>query len=389
PVTEQPTEMDASKLEQDLVFSGLIGMIDPSRDEVKPALKEAQSAGIRSVMITGDYPNTAKAIAEDIGLLQPGHQVLMGHDIDTKTPEEMQEIVKITDVYARVSPEHKMKIVDALRANGEIVAMTGDGVNDAPAIKRADIGVAMGITGTDVAKETADMVAADDNFASIFAAVLEGRVVYDNIRKATFFLIPTGLAAILSLIGAMFMGLPAPYLPIQLLWINLVTNGLQDVALAFEPAEPGIIERQPRNPKENIMTRTMLQRTLLVGVLIAAGILFVFHRAVSSGQSLEHARTLAVTVMVFFQFFQAWNSRSERLSIVQMNPLGNPFLAYSMLAALLAQLAVIYEPFMGRIFSTTALTEADWLLILPVAATVLALVEADKFLRARYAKGTA
>jgi len=184
----------------------------------------------------------------------------------------------------------------------------------------------------------------------------------------------------------MFMGLPAPYLPIQLLWINLVTNGLQDVALAFEPAEPGVIERQPRDPRENIMTRVMVERTFIVGILIAAGILFVFRHAIQAGYSLEHARTLAVTVMVMFQFFQAWNARSERLSVFRMNPLGNPFLAYSMLAAMLAQLMVIYEPFFGGIFSTTPLVEADWLLILPVAASVLVVIEIDKYLRAANAR---
>ena len=186
PVPEMPNEITAEALEKDLIFVGLIGMIDPSRPEVKPALKEAQTAGIRSVMITGDYPNTARAIAEDIGLLSEGHQVLTGADIEHATEEEMREIVRITDVYARVSPEHKMKIVDALRDNGEVVAMTGDGVNDAPAIKRADIGVAMGITGTDVAKETADMVLTDDNYASIVSAVEQGRIISSNIRKFVY-----------------------------------------------------------------------------------------------------------------------------------------------------------------------------------------------------------
>ncbi|HMM60406.1 MAG TPA: HAD-IC family P-type ATPase, partial [Candidatus Rifleibacterium sp.] len=209
-IPEIPSEIVAEELEQDLIFVGLIGMIDPSRPEVKPALKEAQTAGIRSVMITGDFPNTARAIAEDNGLLLPGHQVLTGAEIEDKTEEEMREVVKVTDVYARVSPEHKMKIVDALRQNGEVVAMTGDGVNDAPAIKRSDIGVAMGITGTDVAKETADMVLTDDNYASIVSAVEQGRVIYSNIRKFVYYLVSCNVAEIMIIFLATLLGWPPP-----------------------------------------------------------------------------------------------------------------------------------------------------------------------------------
>ena len=253
PVPEMPAEMDPAILEQDLVFVGLIGMIDPSRPEVKPALKEAQHAGIRSVMITGDFPNTAKAIAEDIGLLQPGHQVLTGADIDKVSDEEMREIVKITDVYARVSPEHKMKIVDALRDNGEIVAMTGDGVNDAPAIKRADIGIAMGITGTDVAKETAEMVLTDDNYASIVSAVEQGRVIYSNIRKFVYYLVSCNIAEIMIIFLAILFGWNTPWHRFSCsgsIWLPTVPG----FGFGLEKGDPDIMDYPPDQRKSRSST---------------------------------------------------------------------------------------------------------------------------------------
>jgi Ca2+-transporting ATPase len=242
-VPDNPEDLKADELEKDLVFVGLIGMIDPSRTEVKAALAQARSAGIRTVMITGDYPNTARAIAETIGLLQPGHKVATGADVDEMSDDLLREEIKITDVFARVSPEHKMRIVDALQANDEVVAMTGDGVNDAPAIKRSDIGIAMGITGTDVAKETADMVLTDDNYASIVAAVEQGRIIYSNIRKFVFFLLSSNIAEIMIIFLATLAGLPAPLTAIQLLWLNLITDGAPALALAVEKGEPDIKEQ--------------------------------------------------------------------------------------------------------------------------------------------------
>jgi Ca2+-transporting ATPase len=232
-----------------------------------------------------------------------------------------------------------------------------------------------------VAKEASDMVLADDNFASIFHAVREGRIVFDNIRKATFFLIPTGVAAIVSILGTMVMGVPIPYVPAQLLWINLVTNGLQDVALAFEPGEKNVLGRPPRNPKEGIMNRLLIERTILVGLIISAGVIYNFFTALQAGDSLEKARTVAVTTMVFFQFFQAWNSRSEIQSVFRINPMSNPFLFYSMIAAFLAQLSVIYVPALQWVFRTEPISTNEWIQILLVSATVIIAVEADKWMR--------
>jgi magnesium-transporting ATPase (P-type) len=311
-------------------------------------------------------------------------KVLTGQELETMSDVALFHLVQKVSVYARVAPEHKLRIVQQLLKHGEIVAVTGDGVNDAPALKAAHIGVAMGKTGTDVAKEAADMVIADDNFASIYRAVELGRVVFDNIRKVTFFLIPTGIAAIISILATVMLGLPLPYLPAQLLWINLVTNGLQDMALAFEPGEKDVLARPPRHPQEGIMSRFLIERTILVALLISAGVVFEFIHALNQGVSVEKARTIAVTTMVFFQFFQAWNSRSELHSLFSMNPLGNPFLFFGTIAAFLAHLAAIYVPAMQWIFRMEPIVAMEWLRIGLMSLTVVIAVEIDKWLRRRH-----
>jgi Ca2+-transporting ATPase len=365
-----------------LEFTGLQGMIDPSRPEAVAAIANCRAAGIRPVMITGDHGVTARAVGRELGIGGEAARVITGRELSGMTDEALYAAVKDVSIFARVAPEHKLRIVSQLMRRGEVVAVTGDGVNDAPALKAAHIGAAMGLTGTDVSKEAADMIVTDDNFASIYNAVVEGRVVFDNIRKAVFFLIPTGLSAVLSIFVTMFAGLPLPYTAIQLLWINVVTNSLQDLALAFEPAEPSVYTRPPIDPREGILSRLLVQRTFIVGVLIALGVLYNFKLAVAEGGSIEECRTVAMTTMVFFQFFQLWNSRSETRSVFLINPLSNSFLAFSMLAALVAQILVIYEPNMQRLFHTTALSEAQWIRIILTASTVIVAVELDKLIRA-------
>ncbi len=366
---------------ESLIFVGFQAMIDPPRPEVIDAIQGCKMAGIRVVMITGDHPQTALAVAKKIGIADDSSPVLTGKELETISDESLFEKVVNINVFSRVAPNHKLRITEALKKHGNIVAVTGDGVNDAPALKAAHIGIAMGKTGTDVAKEAADMILADDNFASIFNAVKEGRIVFDNIRKVTFFLIPTGIAAIISIMFAIVLNIPIPYVAAQLLWINLVTNGLQDVALAFEPGEPNIINRPPRPPDEGIMSRLLIERTILVGLLISIGVIINFYYSLKAGYSLEKARTVAVTTMVFFQFFQAWNSRSEYESVFRLGILTNPFLFVSMVAAFFAQLSFIYVPALQWLFRTEPLTFSEWAIILFVSSTVILVVEVDKFIR--------
>jgi Ca2+-transporting ATPase len=379
-------ELTHDTLGVDLILAGMQGMIDPLRPEALEAVKGCREAGIRVAMITGDHAVTASAIGRSMGITSGKAEALTGRELETMSDEELFRKVREVSVFARVSPQHKLRIVKQLMNQGEVVAVTGDGVNDAPALKAAHLGVAMGKTGTDVAREAADMVVTDDNFATIFHAVEEGRVVFDNIRKVVLFLIPTGFAAIVSILLSMVLGVPIPYVAAQLLWINLVTNGLQDVALAFEPGEKDILKRKPRPPKEGIMSRLMFERSILVGLLISVGIIYNFTNALDNGDSLERARTVAVTTMVFFQFFQAWNSRSEHRSVFRINPLGNPFLFYSMVAAFLAQIAVIYVPALQWVFRTEPLSGAEWVRIVLVALSVVVAVEVDKAIRRRSKK---
>lgn len=384
-VSHETVEISHHDVEGDLVFAGIQAMMDPPRPEVIEAISNCKKAGIKVVMITGDHATTAFAIAKIIGIIEGDEKVLTGKEIERMSDDELFNKIKDVFVFARVSPEHKLRITQQLIRHGEIVAVTGDGVNDAPALKAAHIGVAMGKTGTDVAKEASDMVIVDDNFASIFNAVEEGRVVFENIRKVTFFLIPTGFAAVFSILMTMLLGMPIPYVPAQLLWINLVTNGLQDVALAFEPGEKGIISKPPRNPKEGIMSGLMIQRSIIVGLLISIGVVYNFMTAIDNGASLEKARTIAVTTMVFFQFFHAWNSRSETVSIFKISPISNPFLFYTMIAAFFAQLAFIYVPALQWVFRTEPITIQEWINIIVLSLSVIFIVEIDKLIRSKRA----
>lgn len=367
----------------DLCLAGLQGMIDPPRPEVYAAVAGAQQAGIRVLMITGDHAVTAGAIARRLGIAGTEQGALTGRDLTNMDDRTLKERLREVSVFARVEPEQKLRLVRLLQDMGHVVAVTGDGVNDAPALRAAHIGVAMGRDGTDVARDAADMVLTDDNFSSIYAAVGEGRVVFENIRKVVFFLLSSSAGEVAILLTALALGLPLPLLPAQILWVNLVTNGLQDVALAFEPGEPGVVRRRPRPPGEGVFTRLMVWRTALVGLVLAAGTLTVFVWELNRGTDEMTARTAAVTTLVLFQFVHAFNSRSFDQSLLGMAPLGNRFLVGGVLVSLVAQLLFVYWGPAQTVFRTAPLALETWLVIAAVSLTVLAAVEADKALRRR------
>ncbi|HEX9838447.1 MAG TPA: cation-translocating P-type ATPase, partial [Anaerolineales bacterium] len=400
-VPDDPEQVKAEELEKDLVFVGLIGMIDPARTEVRPALERAREAGIRTVMITGDYPNTARAIAETIGLLQHGRNVMTGAQLDALNDRELKQAIEDTAVFARVSPEHKMRIVDALQANDEIVAMTGDGVNDAPAIKRADIGVAMGITGTDVAKETADMVLTDDNYASIVSAVEQGRIIYSNIRKFVFFLLSSNVAEIMIIFLAVLAGLPAPLTAIQLLWLNLITDGAPALALAVEKGDPDIMDQKPRAKSEPIVNRTMLlglgvQTIAQTGAVLTAFALgLIWHLEAGAsvvgnpltfllqhdwrGVDVQTAETMAFVTLSLCELFRAYTVRSERASIFQIGVFSNPYMQYAVGLSIALLLLVCSVPFLQPIFNTHFLSGREWAIVVGLALIPATAEEITKF----------
>ncbi|TFG49964.1 MAG: cation-translocating P-type ATPase, partial [Anaerolineales bacterium] len=351
-------------IEEELIFVGLLGMIDPARPEVLPALQIARGAGIRTAMITGDYPNTAKAIAQEIGLLQEGHQVITGKELDELSDEQLREVVKTTDVFARVSPEHKVRIVDAFRSNNEVVAMTGDGVNDAPSIKKADIGIAMGITGTDVAKETADMVLTDDNYASIVSAVEQGRVIYSNIRKFVYFLLSCNIAEIATIFLATMVGWKSPLSAIQLLWLNLITDGAPALALGLEKGDPDLMEQPPRDPDEPILNRFMLTGISIQTVAITTVTLGAYWIGLS--RFPEMAPTMAFVTLSFSELLRAFTARSERVPILKVGLFKNKVMNWAILSSMALLLVVIYVPFLQVIFDTVPLGWVQWEIIFPL-----------------------
>jgi Ca2+-transporting ATPase len=385
---EKPRSNERSELESGLVFAGLVGMTDPARPEVSPAMARASRAGIRTIMITGDYPNTARAVAEDIGLLQPGHGVLTGSELDRISDADLRERIDSIDVFARVSPQHKMRIVEALKADGEVVAMTGDGVNDAPAIKRADIGVAMGITGTDVAKETADMVLTDDNYVSIVSAVEQGRIIYSNIRKFVYYLISCNLGEILivflpTVLGhwlfpvAAARGVFSPLTAIQLLWLNLVTDGAPALALGMEKGEPDIMDRKPRPPGEPIINGTMWVNVAIQAVTIAATTLAAFLIGLRHTQP-QYAETLAFVTLSLSEVFRAFTSRSERASIFRIGPFSNRWMNLAGLSSLALILVVVYVPGLNTVFNTLPMGLTEWELVLPLVLVPSVVAELTK-----------
>lgn len=365
----------------ELVLIGLVGMIDPPRPGVREAIQDCHRAGIRVLMITGDHAETARAIAHELGIANRDAPVLTGVDLQQTDDTSLREQVKHVNVFARVTPEQKLRIVRALRANGEVVAVTGDGVNDAPALKAADVGIAMGRSGTDVAREAADIVLADDNFVSIRNAVEEGRIAFDNVRNATFFLLSTGMGSILLFFMTMLTGLPVPMLAAQLLWLNLVTNGLQDVALAFEPGDRSVLLRKPRPPHEGIISPLLWERTVIVGTLIAVATFWLFQQEYARTGNLTYAQTVALTTMVLFQNFHVGNCRSEHRSAFLLSPLRNPFLLLAAISALTVHALALYLPLTQFVLRVEPISLDAWVRIALVALSVVAVVEIHKWVR--------
>jgi Ca2+-transporting ATPase len=369
--------LSPGEVESNLIFVGLMGMFDAPREEAIEAIKKCKRAGIKVIMITGDNKNTALAVGKELGL---GGEVLTGAEIDGVSDEELEKKVEDISIYARVSPEHKTRIVKSLKRRGHIVAMTGDGVNDAPALKNSDIGVAMGITGTDVAKEASDIVLVDDNFATIVAAVEEGRGIYDNIKKYLAYLLSCNIAEILVIFTAVgIIGLPLPLVAVQLLWVNLVTDGLPAFALGVDPSDPDIMDRPPRDPNESVFTRSV--KALIVGVaaIILLGTLPLFYWAYGGDKlNLIKAQTMAFTVLIMFEMFNAFNCKSEKHSVFKVGPFSNRFLVAAVIGSIFMQLIVVHVHFFNVLLGTVPLSLLDWALVLAISSTVLIAVEIGK-----------
>jgi Ca2+-transporting ATPase len=367
--------------EQEMTFLGLVGMIDPPRPEARSAIETCERAGVKVVMITGDHPITAQAVARELGILRNGRAVT-GAELEAMDDAALEAGVDQIDVYARVSPAHKLRVVEALQKRGHVVAMTGDGVNDAPALKRADIGVAMGITGTDVSKEAAAMTLTDDNFASIVAAVEEGRGIFDNCKKFLMFLLSANTSEILLMAGAALLGLPMPLTAVQILYVNLATDGLPALALAVDPPERDLMRRQPRNPRTGLFTRPVVLLVVAGGLWSAAANLSLFGWALHSGRSSEQAMTMAFVSLVLIQFVMAYNFRSERYSVFS-KPFANKWLNLAVGWELIPLAAVLYVPFLQAAFSTHSLNASDWTAVLVTVATMFPFMEILKWMLRR------
>ena len=387
-------DLESDQADPELVWVGLVGMIDPPRPEARQAVEQCRQAGIRVIMVTGDHPDTASAIAREVGLIPPGpesHAVLTGPELNQLSDPELKEALREVRVFARVAPEHKLRLVDILKAQGEVVAMTGDGVNDAPALKRADIGVAMGITGTEVTKETAAMILADDNFATLVAAVEEGRAIFDNIKKYLIFLLSCNLAEILVLTGAFFLGLPLPLIALQILWVNLTTDGLPALALGVDPKAPDIMSRPPRPPAEGVFSPTV--NALLAAIALYLTVILIplfgyYYYWNPWGLSdpemvLTEAQTMVFITLVLAELVNAFNCRSDYLSLFKVGVFGNRFLILSVLVSLGMMVAVIEWDPLSRLFHTTPLRWQDWLLAAGLSLTLVPVVELTKWIIGR------
>jgi magnesium-transporting ATPase (P-type) len=387
-VPPDTTAIDHGDVTRGLVFLGLQGMIDPPREEAIHAVRACQIAGIRVKMITGDHAVTAAAIAAQIGLddtLAEGEipKVLNGRELETMSDAELIQVASVTAVFARVTPEQKLRLVQALQARGEVVAMTGDGVNDAPALRRADIGVAMGITGTEVSKEAADMVLTDDNFATIEAAVEEGRSVFDNLTKFIVWTLPTNFGEGLVILAAVFMGVTLPILPVQILWINMTTAVLLGLMLAFEPREPGTMRRPPRDPKTPILGGSLIGRIALVGTMLFLGAFGLFEWALASGASDAEARTVTVNAFVMVELFYLFNCRSLTKSMFQVGLFSNPWIVAGATSMVVLQMFYTYAPPMNRLFHSAPIGVMDWVHIVAISLLIYLVIGVEKTLRRR------
>jgi Ca2+-transporting ATPase len=367
--------------EHDMTFLGLMGMIDPPRPEAKAAIRKCEEAGIKPVMITGDHPITAQAIARELGLLKSG-RVITGQELEAMSDAELEREVENIEVYARVSPAHKLRVVTALQKKGHFVAMTGDGVNDAPALKKADIGIAMGITGTDVTKEAAAMTLTDDNFASIVAAVEEGRGVFDNIKKYLMFLLSSNIGEIVLMASASLLGLPLPLTAVQILYVNLATDGLPALALAVDPPDADLMRRNPRNPRTGVFTRPVVVLMVVGGLWSAAMNLGLFSWAFNSGRSPAEAMTMTFVSLVLIQFFKAYNYRSDRHSVLN-RPFANQWLNLAIVWELVLLALIVYVPSLHEPFHTFGLPLVDWVIVLGLALTVSPVLELAKWMERR------
>jgi len=369
----------ADAVEEDLIFLGFAGILDPPRPEAAEAIRLCRSAGIDVIMITGDNPLTAYAIAEDLGL--PSEGALTGTDLEALTDDELEERLRTTKVLSRVTAAHKLRVIDILSRKRAVIAMTGDGVNDAPALKKASIGIAMGIKGTDVAKESSDMVLVDDNFASIVAGVEEGRREYDNIARFTRYLLSSNVGEIVAIVGGLLLGLPLILIPVQILWINLITDGLTALALGLEPAEQDVMQQRPRDPGEPILTRAAFTIILALGALLGLLTLYVFSGLYHI--DLDRARTMAFTGLIVFELYNVLNFRSFRFPLHRIGFFSNPALLYAILGSLALQVLVVYVPVFQDFLGTAPLTLADWGLIALLGLPVLLAGEVYKILRSR------
>jgi Ca2+-transporting ATPase len=362
-------------------------MIDPPRPEAKAAIAVCTEAGIRPVMITGDHPMTAEAVARELGLLRNGGRVVTGSDLEIMSDEQLESEAENISVYARVSPAHKLRVVTAWQARGHIAAMTGDGVNDAPALKKADIGIAMGVTGTDVTKEAAAMTLTDDNFASIVAAVEEGRGVFGNIKKYLMYLLSSNIGEIGLLAGSALLGLPLPLTAVQILYVNLATDGLPALALSIDPPEKDLMKRKPRNPRTGIFTRPVVTLMILSGIWSTLVNLGLFAWTINSGRSAEEAMTMTFISLVLIQFFNAYSFRSDRHSVFN-KPFANKWLNVAVGWEIMLLALIVYLPFLHEAFNTYALPLVDWLIVGGLAATIIPVLEIAKWMERKGLFGT-